>query len=101
MRSDSPASCAGVETRNLETAMISRESKPSTKRRSSKRVSKTRAGETASEQDLVRSLHPALADWFQSHFPGLSEIQREALPHTLRGANTLILAPTGSGKTLA
>ena len=31
----------------------------------------------------------------------MSEIQKRALPYTLNGENTLILAPTGSGKTLA
>ncbi|MBM3760249.1 MAG: DEAD/DEAH box helicase [Acidobacteria bacterium] len=50
---------------------------------------------------LRKKLHPALAEWFFGRFPGFSEIQREALPHTLAGENTLILAPTGSGKTLA
>ncbi len=48
-----------------------------------------------------RSLHPALARWFESRFPGFTEIQRKALRHTLAGKNTLILAPTGTGKTLA
>ncbi len=46
-------------------------------------------------------LHPALRTWFEARFPALSEIQRKALPLTLAGENTLILAPTGSGKTLA
>ena len=50
---------------------------------------------------LVAQLHPALRDWFTGAYPGLSEIQLRALPHTLAGENTLILAPTGSGKTLA
>src|SRR3954451_11758594 len=50
---------------------------------------------------ILRDLHPAVAGWFQSQFPGFSEIQKAALPHTLAGENTLILAPTGSGKTLA
>lgn len=40
--------------------------------------------------------------WFAGRFPkGFSRVQKEALPHTLAGRNTLILAPTGSGKTLA
>ena len=52
-------------------------------------------------QPLVERLHPALRDWFTAAYPGLSEIQLRALPHTLAGENTLILAPTGSGKTLA
>ncbi len=81
--------------------MISRESKPSTKPRSNKRGNPGRGSISTREADLVDSLHPALADWFRHHFPALSEIQREALPHTLRGENTLVLAPTGSGKTLA
>lgn len=50
---------------------------------------------------IVKALHPVLRDWFTRSYPGLSEIQLQALPHTLAGENTLILAPTGSGKTLA
>ena len=50
---------------------------------------------------IVRQLHPTLAGWFLSHYPGLSEIQRRALPYTVAGHNTLVFAPTGSGKTLA
>lgn len=47
-------------------------------------------------------LYPALREWFDAQFPaGFSEAQKKALPHTLAGRNTLILAPTGSGKTLA
>ena len=47
------------------------------------------------------TLHPRLAAWFRGEYPKLSDIQKRALPHTLGGENTLILAPTGSGKTLA
>ncbi|MDX2182189.1 MAG: DEAD/DEAH box helicase [Bryobacteraceae bacterium] len=51
---------------------------------------------------LNSQLHPELERWFRKRWPdGFSEAQRLALPHTLAGANTLILAPTGSGKTLA
>jgi ATP-dependent Lhr-like helicase len=46
-------------------------------------------------------LHTPLAEWFAAKFEDFSEIQKQALPHTLAGENTLILAPTGSGKTLA
>ncbi len=46
-------------------------------------------------------LYPALDAWFAGSFPGMTEIQRKALPHTLAGRSTLILAPTGSGKTLS
>ncbi len=55
----------------------------------------------STEAAILRRLHPALAAWFEAHYPGLSEIQQKALPYTLAGSNTLILAPTGSGKTLA
>jgi ATP-dependent Lhr-like helicase len=45
--------------------------------------------------------YPALDAWFRERFPEFSVIQKRALPHTMAGRNTLILAPTGSGKTLA
>jgi ATP-dependent Lhr-like helicase len=51
--------------------------------------------------DLIDKLHPALAAWFRGQFPALTDIQQKALPHTLAGRSTLILAPTGSGKTLS
>ncbi len=50
---------------------------------------------------ILEKLHPVLAEWFAARYPELSQIQGAALPHTLAGENTLILAPTGSGKTLA
>ena len=77
--------------------MISRESKRSTKRPSSSvKTAKPRAKVSA-----LGGLHPALQAWFEAQYPGFSEIQQKALPHTLAGQNTLILAPTGSGKTFA
>jgi ATP-dependent Lhr-like helicase len=50
---------------------------------------------------LIDNLHPALANWFRDRFQGPTDAQSRALPHTLSGENTLILAPTGSGKTLS
>ncbi len=50
---------------------------------------------------MHKKFHPQLQAWFDSQYPGLSEIQKRALPHTLNGENTLVSAPTGSGKTLA
>ena len=49
----------------------------------------------------ISGLHPQLRDWFIAQYGTLSDIQKRALPHTLKGENTLILAPTGRGKTLA
>lgn len=76
--------------------MISRASKRSTKHPSSKPVRAVRAA-----AEPLKGLHPALQAWFDAQYAELSEIQKKALPHTLAGENTLILAPTGSGKTLA
>ncbi len=56
---------------------------------------------SANQHEIVADLHPALAEWFLSHYPALSEVQIRALPPILRHENTLILAPTGSGKTFA
>lgn len=50
---------------------------------------------------LRNKIYPPLREWFFERFEKFSEIQTLALPHTLAGENTLILAPTGSGKTLA
>ncbi|BDC50781.1 helicase [Bryobacterales bacterium F-183] len=50
---------------------------------------------------MMRNLHPVLDQWMSNRFPALTEIQKRALPHTLAGRHTLILAPTGNGKTLA
>ena len=69
--------------------MISGALKRSTKRHSSK------------ASDILAAVHPALRSWFAAQYQSLSEVQKLALPHTLAGENTLILAPTGSGKTLA
>jgi len=77
--------------------MISLKSKRSTKPRSSKKVSAPKAR----QKEIIAALHPALADWFLAQYPSFSDIQLRALPHTLRGENTLVLAPTGSGKTFA
>ncbi len=73
--------------------MTSRVSKPSTKPRSNRRRDPQAA--------ILRGLHPLLGEWFSEQYASLSEAQLQALPHTLAGENTLILAPTGSGKTLA
>jgi ATP-dependent Lhr-like helicase len=46
-------------------------------------------------------LDPEVESWFRRRFAAFTEVQRLSLRHTLKGSNTLILAPTGSGKTLA
>ncbi len=75
--------------------MTSRASKRSTKPRSNK------PAQAGPQTFILSALHPLLSEWFVTHYPSLSEVQAQALPHTLAGENTLILAPTGSGKTFA
>ena len=74
--------------------MTSRALKRSTKPHFSNR-------ETGTQASILDALHPWLAGWFAAQYPSLGDVQIEALPHTLAGENTLILAPTGSGKTFA
>lgn len=40
-------------------------------------------------------------NWFDTHFPGPTEVQRQGWKLIAAGHHTLLLAPTGSGKTLA
>src|SRR5450432_1325219 len=45
--------------------------------------------------------HPAVANWFEKHFPAPTDPQQLAWPAIKQRQHTLIAAPTGSGKTLA
>ena len=45
--------------------------------------------------------HPAVAEWFDRHFPAPTPAQAEAWPAIQQSRHVLIAAPTGSGKTLA
>src|SRR5688572_31584857 len=45
--------------------------------------------------------HPAVAAWFDAHFPAPTPAQARAWPAIQAGRNVLVAAPTGSGKTLA
>jgi len=47
------------------------------------------------------AFHPAVATWFDRHFPAPTPAQAEAWPAIQQGRPVLIAAPTGSGKTLA
>ena len=51
--------------------------------------------------NALDQFHPAVRDWFRSHFPAPTEPQAEAWPAIKARRHTLIAAPTGSGKTLA
>ncbi|MDQ2712063.1 MAG: DEAD/DEAH box helicase [Acidobacteriota bacterium] len=75
--------------------MISHASKRSTKPRSNRKTA------TDPAPAIFRAMHPFVAEWFVKIYPSLSEVQIQALPFTLAGQNTLVLAPTGSGKTFA
>ena len=57
--------------------------------------------EPFSNEEILRSLHPLVWEWFHSRFSEFSPPQRFAIPLIHRGRNCLISAPTGSGKTLA
>ncbi|OTP69670.1 DEAD/DEAH box helicase [Caballeronia sordidicola] len=48
----------------------------------------------------LAGFHPAVANWFNRHFPAPTEAQARAWPLLKAGRSTLVAAPTGSGKTL-
>src|SRR4051794_19948226 len=102
MHSGFHASCDGAGIRRRKIVMTLRVSKSSTEPPFSKATRNAAGrGRITGEAKLLKRLHPWLSAWFLSQYEAFSEIQRKALPHTLEGRNTLILAPTGSGKTLA
>jgi ATP-dependent Lhr-like helicase len=49
----------------------------------------------------LSSFHPLVKEWFESHFPTITEPQQMGWPEIRAGRDVLISAPTGSGKTLA
>lgn len=44
---------------------------------------------------------PTTQRWFETHFPGPTEVQKQGWRLIAEGKHALLLAPTGSGKTLA
>ncbi|MDR5754024.1 MULTISPECIES: DEAD/DEAH box helicase [unclassified Caballeronia] len=48
----------------------------------------------------VADFHPAVAGWFERHFPAATAAQARAWPLIRARRSTLVAAPTGSGKTL-
>ncbi|MGQ9478871.1 MAG: ATP-dependent helicase [Thermoproteota archaeon] len=55
----------------------------------------------SSLEDVVKTLHPIVGEWFRSRFKELTPPQAYGIMPIRSGKNTLISAPTGSGKTLA
>jgi len=54
-------------------------------------------------QEVLARLHPGLQRWVlhEKNWPGLTSIQRAAIPVILDGADCVVEAPTASGKTEA
>lgn len=55
----------------------------------------------SSLEDVAKTLHPIVGEWFRSRFRGLTPPQSYGIMPIRSGENILISAPTGSGKTLA
>lgn len=58
-------------------------------------------GKPYSDEEILSTLHPLVAEWFLSNFSSFTPPQRYAIVEAYRGNNVLISSPTGSGKTLA
>jgi len=59
-----------------------------------------RAIDKRTKREILRSLDPLIADWFDGRFSDLTEPQALAIPAIEARENVLISSPTGSGKTL-
>ena len=52
------------------------------------------------KEDIVKTLHPLIKEWFFNKFPDLSLTQRYGVGAIWERKNILISAPTGGTKTL-
>lgn len=58
-------------------------------------------GKPYRNDEIIKTLHPLVAEWFLSKYSEFTPPQRYAIVEAYRGRNVLIFSPTGSGKTLA
>jgi len=53
-----------------------------------------------SKEEVLKALHPLVAEWFDRTFEDLTPPQRYAVIPIARNKNVLVSSPTGTGKTL-
>ena len=58
-------------------------------------------GKPYSDDEILKSLHPLVSEWFLSNYDSFTPPQRYSIVEAFKGNNILISSPTGSGKTLA
>ena len=58
-------------------------------------------GKSYSDNEILKSLHPLVSEWFLSNYDSFTPPQRYSIVEVFKGNNILISSPTGSGKTLA
>lgn len=63
-------------------------------------MTKVITAEPEKSEDIKKTLHPLIREWFFSKFEDFSPSQKYGVPHIHRKESILISAPTGSGKTL-
>ena len=61
----------------------------------------THMNEPYQDEETLSCLHPAVREWFETKFQGLSPPQKYSILNIHKGLNTLISSPTGSGKTVS
>ena len=59
-----------------------------------------RATYRRTKSEILASLDPLIAEWFDGRFADLTEPQALAIPLIEAKKNVLVSSPTGSGKTL-
>ncbi|RLE96357.1 MAG: ATP-dependent helicase [Thermoprotei archaeon] len=61
----------------------------------------TYAAREYSKEEVLKLLHPLVAEWFSSKYEDLTPPQKLGIVPIYEGRNVLISSPTGTGKTLA